>query len=201
MWHRGNLLMFLALLVACQDNSKVLDQETYEGPSVTMYNIDVLISDSTLIKMRLIAPKQLEFEDKDRDFPEGIFLQFFNPLGQVTSALKADRGHYYSKEDYYKAEGNVIMQSTVTMNTLSTEELNWVPKEERIHTDKFVTITTINEVLTGEGLEAEQDFEEYTILKPSGTMLVDPMTGEPVEREDDDFDESLIFEEDTTAIF
>lgn len=134
----------------------------------------MLVSDSTIIKLRLVARTQLVLSNKDRDFPDGIYLRFYNPFGLVTSTLVADKGYYFSEEDYYKAEGNVIMRSLFTGDELSTELLNWDPKKEQIYTDNFVTIKTQDEVLTGEGLEASQDFEEYTILKPSGTMSIMP---------------------------
>lgn len=163
----------VTFLFGCKEQKNV-DHELYDGPEVTMRNIDMLVSDSTIVKLRLVARTQLILSNQDRDFPDGIYLRFYNPFGLVTSTLVADKGYYFSEEDYYKAEGNVIMRSLFTGDELSTELLNWNPKDEQIYTDNFVTIKTEDEVLTGEGLEASQDFEEYTILKPSGTMSIMP---------------------------
>lgn len=163
----------IGLLFACKEQKKV-EHEIYDGPEVAMRNIDMLLSDSAIIKLRLVARTQLVMSNQDRDFPDGIYLRFYSPLGLVTSTLVADKGYYFSDEDYYKAEGNVIMRNLFTGDELSTELLNWDPNEEQIYTDNFVTIKTEDEVLTGEGLEASQDFEEYTILKPSGTMSIMP---------------------------
>ncbi len=174
----------------------MMDKEIYEGPTVSMTKIDVLVSDSTVVKLRLRAPKQDVLQNDDRDFPEGIFIEFYNELGVKTADLSANTGYYFADEDYYKAEGNVIWRKMYANNELTSELLNWVPSEERIHTDKFVTIVSGNEVHTGEGLEASQDFEEYTILKPSGTMHIDE-GGNQVE--DEGFDADLEYEEDTTT--
>ncbi|MEO9966024.1 MAG: LPS export ABC transporter periplasmic protein LptC [Reichenbachiella sp.] len=167
------IVIFLLSLVGCKEQKKVA-HELYDGPEIAMKNIDMLVSDSTIVKLRLVARTQLVLSNKDRDFPDGIYLRFYNPFGLVTSTLVADKGHYYSEKDYYTAEGNVIMRSLFSGDELSTELLNWDPKEEKIYTDNFVTIKTEDEVLTGEGLEASQNFEEYTILKPSGTMSIMP---------------------------
>lgn len=167
------LACMMTFLFGCKEQKKV-EHELYDGPEVAMRNIDMLVSDSTIVKLRLVARTQLILSNKDRDFPDGIYLRFYNPFGLVTSTLIADKGYYFSEEDYYKAEGNVIMRSLFTGDELSSELLNWDPKEEKIYTDNFVTIKTEDEVLTGEGLEASQDFEEYTILKPSGTMSIMP---------------------------
>ena len=191
------VILTFCILMSCENRSKVLNKEVYEGPAVEMTNIDVLISDSTIVKLRLVAPKQLVLQNNDRDFPEGIYIEFFSDLGIMTATLEANTGYYYSEEDYYKAEGNVIWRKKNSNNELTSELLNWVPSEERIHTDHFVTIVSGNEVHTGEGLEATQDFETYTILKPSGTMELDD-SGEMVDSEG--FDEELEFVEDTTTI-
>ena len=160
-----------------------------------MDKIDVLISDSTIIKLRLVAAKQLVLENEDRDFPEGIYLEFYDEQGLMTSTLEANTGYYFSKDDFYRAEGNVIMQSKTSKDELTTELLKWVPKVERSHTDNFVTIVTEEDVLTGEGLEATQDFGEYTILKPTGTMQLNGSKKKI--KNDDEFDEELEYVEDT----
>lgn len=191
--------LFLSLVIlACSDKTKVVDQELYDGPMVSMDNIDVLISDSTKIKMRLVAKKQLVLKNNDREFPEGVYIEFYNVFGQMTSTLESNTGYHYSKEDYYKAEGNVIMKSKIDKRELTSELLNWVPKDERIYTDKFVTIVTRDDVITGEGLEAKEDLEEYTILKPSGTKVLDGSS--PPSEDDGGFDADLEFEEDTTTV-
>lgn len=184
--------MSIAVFFACESKKGVLEQATYDGPSVTMDSIDVKISDSTVTKIRLRAPKQYVYENDDRDFPHGIYLQFYDPFGKVTSTLKANTGYYFSDEDYYKAEGDVIMISLRDGSDLRTELLNWVPKEERIYTDQFVTIKTDGEVLEGEGLESNEDFSEYTILKPSGVMSILKTQEIPVgEVEQGGFDDEL----------
>jgi hypothetical protein len=55
---------------------------------------------------------------------------------------------------------------------LSTEELNWDPQKQIVFTDKFVVIETPTEILKGEGLEANQNFTKYKILKPTGVFSI-----------------------------
>ena len=159
-----------------------MDFDIYDGPEVIIHNVVMEVSDSTILKLKLTAKTQLMLANKDREFPDGVFIKFYNDIGQVNSTLRADHEYYFEKEKYYKAEGNVIMKSLANGDELSTELLNWVPEDERIYTDNFVTIKTDDEVMTGEGLEAKEDFEEYTILKPSGTMTLIPVATAPPKR-------------------
>ncbi|UXP33281.1 LPS export ABC transporter periplasmic protein LptC [Reichenbachiella agarivorans] len=196
MKHIFPLILMLSIL-SCESKKSVLEKETYDGPSVAMDSIDVLISDSAITKLRLVAPRQMVYENEDRDFPNGIYLEFYNDVGILSSTLRANSGYYFAEEDYYKAEGDVQMHGIAKGDELHTELLNWVPKEERIHTDKFVTIKSDGELLKGEGLEASEDFDEYTILNPTGVMNISP--NKKKNEDESGFDEDLVFEEDTTV--
>ena len=76
-------------------------------------------------------------------------------------------------EKLYKGEGNVIVRNLKKKEQLNSEELFWNLKEEKIFTEKFVRIETEDEILLGEGLEASQDFENYTIKNPTGIISID----------------------------
>jgi len=116
------------------------------------------------------APRQLEFSGGDREFPEGLFLQFFDQEGNPTSTLKADYCYYTKKDDLYKATGNVIVQDVETKDRLDTEELFWNQKKEEVFTEKFVRIEKDGELHVGDGLEAKQDFSYWKILNSKGII-------------------------------
>ena len=57
---------------------------------------------------------------------------------------------------------------------LNTEELVWNQKLDKFYTDKKVKITTApNQVMYGEGLEANADFSWYKINNLKGNIAVD----------------------------
>jgi len=118
------------------------------------------------------APRQLEFGTGDREFPEGLFLEFYDENGKLTSTLKADYCYYTKKEDIYKATGNVVVQDVETNDRLDTEELYWSQKKEEVYTDKFVRIEKDGELHVGDGLEAKQDFSYWKILNSKGTITL-----------------------------
>ena len=53
---------------------------------------------------------------------------------------------------------------------LNTEELFWKPKDQKIYTEKFLTIRQEDQILSGEGLDAAQDLSRYKITKPTGVI-------------------------------
>ena len=168
------LILIGIILINCQSRTNdVLEIQEYTGPLVELGPATTFYSDSARVKMKMEAPKQLEFGNGDREFPEGLFLQFFNAEGKPTSTLKADYCYYTKKEDLYKATGNVVIQDAETNDRLDTEELYWNQKKEEVFTEKFVRIEKDGELHVGDGLEAKQDFSYWKILNSKGTISLE----------------------------
>ena len=55
---------------------------------------------------------------------------------------------------------------------LNTEHLVWDEKQEKLLSDEFVKITTKDEIIFGNGFEANQDFSKYRIFKIKGTISI-----------------------------
>lgn len=162
------------LAYSCTDATEKLKQmEDFEGPMLELYNIRTLYSDSMVVRMIMNAATQLEFESGDREFPDGILIEFLEADGSISSTLTANVAYYYKETNLYKAVGDVEVKGYETNEKLNTEELWWDPRKEEVFTDKFVRIESEGEILTGEGLKAKQDFSEYEILKPLGSFYID----------------------------
>jgi hypothetical protein len=55
---------------------------------------------------------------------------------------------------------------------LNTEQLFWDENKRLIFTSAPVKITTLNKVIFGKGLRANESFTDYTILHVYGQMMV-----------------------------
>ena len=66
--------------------------------------------------------------------------------------------------------GNVVVVNKQKQEKLLTPELNWNPITKKVFTEKRVTVISqmTGEKLYGTGLDANQDFTNYSIRKPSG---------------------------------
>lgn len=165
------LVLVSYLFYNCQTKSgDIIEIQEYTGPIIELGHAVTFYSDSARVKMRMEAPKQFEFGSGDREFPEGLFLEFFDSDGNSTSTLRADYCYYTKKEDLYKATGNVIVQDVETSDRLDTEELYWSQKKEEVFTEKNVRIEKDGELHLGTGLEAKQDFSYWKILESRGTI-------------------------------
>lgn len=168
-------VVLLCLLMACERRTELLEQATYDGPILMMDSVLTKMSDSARITMVLKAPKQLDFEGGDREWPESLYLDYLSETGQVQSKFRADHVYFNAKEQLYHATGNVVVESIENGDVLNTEELFWSPKDHEFYTERFVTITNEDGVTYGEGLRAPEDFSTYRIFKITGEgNLIEP---------------------------
>lgn len=166
-------LMISLLIWGCDAPEEVADVPAYTGPLIEADSIQMLYSDSAVVRVKVQAPKQYEFEDGNREFPKGIYVEFYEPDGTVSSTLVADKAFYFKQLDRYTAVGHVVIEGRKENNRLDTDTLHWSPPTERVFTKAPVLITEQQDTLRGMGLEAKQDFSSYTILNPEASTLLD----------------------------
>ena len=158
-------------LFNCSPRSEeLLDIQEYTGPIGEVLNATIFYSDSAKVKMRMNTPKLYNYGNGDSEYPEGLFMEFFDNEGNLTSSLEADYCYYTKKVDLYKATGNVVIKNLEKGDRLDTEELFWNKKKEEVFTDKFVRIEKDGDLHLGDGLKAKQDFSSYSLLNPHGKL-------------------------------
>lgn len=172
-------IVFLILfgLLACEPEKSASVPVVYDGPMRTLEQVVILHSDSALIKARVNANRILLLQNEDREVPDGMFIEFLDKAGAISATLKSDYAYYFSEEDRWLAQGNVIVDNIANNETLLTEELYWEPKLGDVYTEKFVKIESPDQVITGTGLKAKQDFSTWTLDKPEGIFEIEDDEG------------------------
>jgi LPS export ABC transporter protein LptC len=170
---RHSLFLLFVLLISCTTEQEKEGIEPYKGPVSMVKDVELLYSDSARVKIKLKAPLQEELENGNRVFNEGVYIEFFNEKGTVGSTIEGDQGKYDKKSNMYTVRGNVVVINKEKDETLRTEELFWKPKTGKITTEKYVEIETDGELLTGNGLTANQDFSYYEITRPKGIFSIE----------------------------
>jgi LPS export ABC transporter protein LptC len=166
-------LLFFLLLNSCREDVDSASLQVYDGPVNTAINIHLIESDSAIIRSDIKAPMQLEFKNGNIEFPEGIEIQFFEKDGSLGTTLRADKGYYLKSENLYKGVGDVQVKNLIKDQQLKTEEIFWSRNDQKIYTDKFVTVQEQQTIFNGTGLEADQSFSTYKLknVRDSRTLL------------------------------
>jgi LPS export ABC transporter protein LptC len=166
-------LIFSALFFSGCTSQETAKPVLYEGPLSEAEDIVMHYSEKEVVKVLLKAKKIFEFQNGDREFPEGIYIEFYDEFGKMSSTLKANSAYYFKEENKWRGRGAVEVVNIEKMEQLNTEELFWKQDTKKIFTDKFVTIKLQNEVIYGTGLDAAQDLSTYQIKNPEGEFVVE----------------------------
>jgi len=135
-------------------------------------NIEIIYSDSAEVKIRITAPLLQRYDEPEKqftEFPAGIYVVFYNSDQTMQSSLKADHAIYHERVDSWEASNNVVVV-TKNHDRINTEKLIWDRKAGIIYSNEFVKITTRDEIIYGNGFEADQSLDNYVIKKITGTI-------------------------------
>jgi LPS export ABC transporter protein LptC len=165
------LILTPVWLLSCGKQELKAPQE-YEGPLREAENVEMFYTENDRVKVKMNASLVYEYQNGDREFPKGIYLEFFTPEGVMESTLKANEAYFFKEQNQWRGRGKVEVKNVEKNEQLNTEELFWKPADQKIFTEKFVTIRQQGDVIYGEGLDAKQDMSDYTILKPYGELDV-----------------------------
>lgn len=163
--------LLLFVLAACE-GAEQTQPLVYDGPEKEMENVELYHTENEKIKLKMKAPVIYEYLNGDREFPKGLNIDFFDETGKMTTTLHANEAFYNKEKAEWRGRGNVEVKNIQTNEQLNTEELFWKPGDQKIYTDKFVTIRQQNDVIYGEGLDAKDDMSDYRIHKVSGTLEI-----------------------------
>lgn len=163
-------ILLLITTLACQEDKTKDKFIPYKGPLEEAEKLEVLYSEDGLMKVRVKTAKQIKSGMDDKIFPKQVFVDFFGPNGQVLTTLVSDSGRYDSRTGMYRVIGNVKVVNTVKQERLLTDELIWNPNTKKVYTEKPVTVENqaSGERMKGIGLDANQDFTQYSIRRPTG---------------------------------
>ena len=172
-----NGIWFIAIIMLFSCENDMEKVKLYEkgkvGPVESAVNIKILYSDSGKVKVEVIAPKldRYETEKPYTEMPKGVQALFYDKSMQVTSRLRADYGIRYDRELRMEARKNVVVVNE-RGEQLNTEHLTWDERTKKLRSDEFVKITTRDEIIYGNGFEANQDFSQYRIFNIKGIISV-----------------------------
>lgn len=171
------LLIFSIAFYSCSTDiaeiNAITDSEIFKLEEAE--KVTILYSDSANVKVRITADKMIrhlsKVDPKD-EFPEGIFVEFLNSYGQVTSWLEADRAIRYDKKHEIVAQGNARFYNR-KQETLTSPELIWDENKSKLWTNKYVRITQPlrRDTSYGFGFEANEEFTKFEIKNKASSIL------------------------------
>jgi lipopolysaccharide export system protein LptC len=169
------VLLAFGILYSCENDIKEVDSliNKEKLPVRRGKNVELIYSEKSNIKVKITAPKMEEYAKKERymEMTEGIKVLFYDSVMNVTSTLTANYAIHKVDKQKMEAKDDVVVVNDKG-EKLNTEHLIWLQDSSKIYTEEFVKITTEDEIIMGEGMEANQDFSKWKIHKIKGTILL-----------------------------
>lgn len=167
------LFSFGIICFGCENDIKEVEQLTKVEniPLKKGKNVELIYSEDAAVKIKVSAPKMEEYANEEPylEMSEGIKVVFYDSLKQVNTTLTANYAIHRIAKNIMEAKNDVVVVNEKG-EQLNTEHLVWSQDSAKIYSDEFVKITTTDEILMGEGFEANEDFTKWKIHKIKGTI-------------------------------
>lgn len=121
-------------------------------------------SDSGRMQWKLTAPLAKRFIKKHQVLMDEPRIEFYDSKGVLQTKLTSEQGIYYEDPGDLLAYGNVVVIST-SGDELETDSLLWVNARNKIISNCFVTLKRGKDVITGYGLECDNDLSSAVIKR------------------------------------
>jgi len=165
-----------AMVVGCSEEKEHTAPAINPRDSVPMmvtYGVNTLISDSGVIKYRIVSEKwevNTVRQPSRWIFEKGIFLEQFDKSLHVESYIQCDTAYYYDTEHLWELRGRVKI---FTKNGLkfSSEELYWDERDHEVYSNRFSHLVTDERELQGSRFKSDENMTKYDVTSTKGSFV------------------------------
>ncbi|MBO5537942.1 MAG: LPS export ABC transporter periplasmic protein LptC [Prevotella sp.] len=182
---KNKLLQTLSLLVtfmagcvaftSCEEQKEHTAAAIRERDSVavmTSYGVNTLISDSGVIKYRIVAERWEVNENINPSrwiMNKGVFMTQFDEKFHVQSYIQADTAYHYDKKKLWELRGRVRILTKEGLKFFS-EELYWDEAHHQFYSNKFSRLITPERTLQGAYFRSDEQMTRYYVSNTKGSF-------------------------------
>ncbi len=161
-----SIFFFVLIIYSCGEEKIKPQTESLssdnEIPSQESWNSKVLFTDNGTLEAILYSDHLKVYDEQKVTLLDGVKIDFYGKDGSKTSTLTSLRGKVDDiTKNMFAIDSVVAVNDSGTV--LTTSELMWRNKDQRILTDRYVTITSKKEIIKGYGFESDQRLDNYVI--------------------------------------
>ncbi|MEW6685668.1 MAG: LPS export ABC transporter periplasmic protein LptC [Candidatus Edwardsbacteria bacterium] len=160
------LILIIFSLTACQKGKSPFPSgEAKIVPNQQVENFTLAETREGKKNWVLTAKEAKSFEQRKEIELKELRLDFYRGESEEHySTLTAEKGKVNVQTNDMTAYGNVIVISAKG-EKLETQSLNWLNGPQKIVTEDFIRLTKAEDVVSGQGLEADPDLKNIIIKK------------------------------------
>ena len=159
----------MALLITGCDNKieTIPKTDLLVLPSLTGRDFETILTDSGMIEVIMRAPLMEQYNNRDlpyTEFRSGIKVIIYDGHTEPVASVVSKYAKYTQSDNLWELKDSVIVINE-NNEKLETELLYWNQTTDRIYTDRFVKVTSFNDVVLGYGLESDSHLQNRVIKK------------------------------------
>lgn len=182
--HYTSLLLFITLsaLCACSEQKEHTAPAINPQDSVSVmisYGINTLVSDSGIMKYRIVAEKWEINEIKNPPrwyFPRGLFMEQFDEKFHVETYIQADTAYNYTQQKLWHLIGNVRVK-TVDGLRFWSEELWWDQNRHELYSNLYSHVVTPEREIEGAYFTSDEHMRHYKVTNTKGNFIREEENG------------------------
>ena len=182
-------LLATMMMWSCEEQKEHIAPPIYERDSVsvmTTYGVNTLISDSGVIKYKIVTERWDVNTVKNPSrwtFEKGVFFEQFDEKLHVEAYIQADSAWYYDQKKLWHLRGRVRIRNNNGL-LYESEELFWDGLRHELYSNVFSKVTTPERNMEGTYFLSDERMTHYTVSNSKGSFERSDMTGEDTNEEE-----------------
>ncbi len=182
-FHWRSALMELAIIcfhlsfgLACSQPQEHTAAAVNPEDSVSMmtsYGVNTLISDSGVIKYRIVTERwdvNTVRQPSRWEFMKGVFFEQFDEQFHVQAYIQADTAWYFDQQRLWKLRGRVNLRNIDGL-IYTSEELYWDGIRHEFYSNVFSRVVTPERTMEGTYFRSDENMTRYTVSNSEGSFL------------------------------
>lgn len=168
-------LLFLGVLVSCQEAVEHTAPAIHDRDSVatmTTYGVNTLISDSGVIKYRIVTEEWEVNTIKNPSFwafNKGVFMEQFDEKFHVEAYVQADTAYFYDQQKLWELRSRVRILTKDGLR-FSSEQLFWDQMKHEFYSNVFSKLVTPERTLQGSYFRSDERMTRYYVSNTKGSF-------------------------------
>lgn len=174
---------FFAFFLACNEVHEHTASAINPEDSVSMmtsYGVKILISDSGVIKYRVITERwevNSVRQPSRWEFMKGVFFEQFDEKFQVQAYVQADTAWYYDQQNLWKLRGRVYVRN-INGLIYTSEELFWDGRRHELYSNVFSRVVTPERIIEGTCFRSNESMTRYSVTNSKGSFVNTDVEGD-----------------------
>lgn len=162
------------VLYSCSDHLNRADKlDLSVTPLQKVDSMYLIQTKNGKIEMRVVTAEMQHFENDSIAcdlFPSGMHLYAYTDDEVLESTIASDQASHVtdkiSKEEIWKAYGNVVVKNLVNSQTMESDTIYWDQGKKEIYTDCYVRMYSPDGLIQGYGMRSDERARNAIVLNP-----------------------------------